>query len=408
LYDIYIHRATIPASYLKFIMEKILFISPQPFFQWRGSPIRVNFNILALTELGYEVDLLTLPIGENKEFENARVIRVANPLSIQNVPIGPSLPKIFFDLLLFYKGLRLCMENDYAVIHGVEEAGILAVILAKIFRARSIFEKHSDLSSYKKGFLINTILTLYAQVEKLTVRLCDAVIATGRGLIGQVEKMGYKTRAFHIFDIPSSLAEPSTEKVEQIRNELASRKDEVLVTFVGSFALYQGVDLMFAAIPEVVKKSSSIRFIIIGGTDDEIAEKQAVLRQQYADTAVTFLGKVAPDALPEYLYASDILLSPRTSGVNTPLKILDYMKAGKAIMATDVPSHRLLLDEATAIFAGPVPEQLAVALNELANDEKKRNQMGTAGRNLYEITYNFDNYRHKLSKCYEYVLQPRE
>ncbi len=385
-------------------MKKILFISPQPFFQWRGSPIRVNFNILALTELGYKVDLLTLPIGENREFNNGRVIRVANPLSIKNVSIGPSLHKIFFDVLILYKGLRLCMKNDYSVIHGVEEAGIIAVVLAKIFRARSIFEKHSDPFSYKKGFLKNSILTLYAQVEKLTVRLCDAVIGTGKGLVSQVEKMGYTTRAFHIFDIPSSLAEPSVEKIAQIRNGLVKRKGEVLVTFVGSFALYQGVDLMFATIPKVVKQNSSIRFIIIGGTDDEIAERQAMLKRLYVDAAVTFLGKIAPDVLPEYLYASDILLSPRISGVNTPLKILDYMKAGKSIMATDVPSHRLLLNEVTAVFAKPVPEQFAIALNRLAEDDEKRNQMGAAGRNLHETKYNFNNYRHQLAKCYEYVL----
>jgi len=385
-------------------MKKILFISPQPFFQWRGSPIRVGFNVLALTKLGYKVDLLTLPVGEDKEFENGRVIRVANPLSIENVPIGPSFLKIFFDILIFYKGLRLCMKNNYAVIHGVEEAGIMAVILAKFFGAKSIFEKHSDPFSYKKGLLKNSFLAFYAQVEKLTVRLCDGVIGTGKGLVAQVEKMGYKTRAFHIFDIPSSLEEPLAEKVDQLRNELVKGKDEVLVTFVGSFALYQGVDLMFAAIPEVVKQNAYIRFIIIGGTEDEIAVKRTILKQQGVDEAVTFLGKIAPDALPEYLYASDILLSPRISGVNTPLKILDYMKAGKAIMATDVPSHRLLLDEMTAVFAKPTPRQLTIALDRLAGDKKKREKMGAAGRSLYETKYNFDNYRQQLSKCYEYVL----
>ncbi len=80
------------------------------------------------------------------------------------------------------------------------------------------------------------------------------------------------------------------------------------------------------------------------------------------------------------------------------------MKAGKSIMATDVPSHRLLLDEETAVFAKPVPEQLAIALNRLAGAEEKRNEMGAAGRDLYEKKYNFDNYRQRLAKCYEYVL----
>jgi glycosyltransferase involved in cell wall biosynthesis len=387
-------------------MKSVLFISPQPFFQWRGSPIRVNFNILALTELGYKVDLLTLPIGEDKEFENFRIIRVGNPLSINNVPIGPSLSKVFFDVLLFFKGFSLCMRNKYDVIHGVEEAGIIGVFLAKCFRAKAIFEKHSDPLSYKKGVLKNCILALYGLTEKLTVKFSDAVICTGKGLVNQVEKMGYATRAFHIFDIPSSLQEPSPEEIDQKRIELIQRPEEILATFVGSFALYQGVDLLFSAIAETVKAGSRVRFIIIGGKDQEIAEKRDMLTRQQVDKSVTFLGKVAPDSLPEYLFASDILLSPRISGVNTPLKILDYMKSGKPIMATDVPSHRLLLDETTAVFAQPEPEQFATALNRLAEDEKLRTTMGRAGRHLYETKYNFDNYRHQLSICYQYVLSP--
>ena len=82
-------------------MKKILLISPQPFFQWRGSPIRVNFNIQALAQLGYAVDLLTLPIGERRKLEGVNVIRVANPFRIEQIPIGPSLYKIFFDILIF-------------------------------------------------------------------------------------------------------------------------------------------------------------------------------------------------------------------------------------------------------------------------------------------------------------------
>jgi len=70
--------------------KRILLISPQPFFQWRGSPIRVKFNLLALTDLGYQIDLLTLPIGDDQEINRVRVYRVANPFRVKNIPIGPS------------------------------------------------------------------------------------------------------------------------------------------------------------------------------------------------------------------------------------------------------------------------------------------------------------------------------
>ena len=91
--------------------KKVLLISPQPFFKWRGSPIRVKFNLLALTQLDYEVDLLTLPLGEDISIANANIIRVANPFNIKNIPIGPSPWKLFFDLLLFLKAIALCRKK---------------------------------------------------------------------------------------------------------------------------------------------------------------------------------------------------------------------------------------------------------------------------------------------------------
>lgn len=80
-------------------MKNVLFIFPQPFFQWRGSPIRVKFTVQILSELGYVVDLLTLPIGERIVPEGVTVIRVATPLRWKQVSIGSSLKKVFFDFL---------------------------------------------------------------------------------------------------------------------------------------------------------------------------------------------------------------------------------------------------------------------------------------------------------------------
>ena len=384
--------------------KRVLFISPQPFFQWRGSPIRVKFNLQALTSLGYQVDLLTLPIGEDQKIEGTRVYRVANPFAVENIPIGPSLWKLFFDILILLKGISLCLTNRYDVIHGVEEAGFIAIILAKVCKAKSIFERHSDPFSYKKGTLSNIVLQTYAVIEKLSARMADAVIGTGPGLVAQINAMKTGTRAFNIFDIPSSLKESSIAEIQETRDRLLQTPDEVLITFVGSFAVYQGVDLMFAAIPHVVKHARKARFVIIGGSQEEISERQTDLARQGLTTNVSFLGKIPPDILPNYLAASDILLSPRVSGINTPLKILDYMKAGRSIAATDIPSNKLLLNEETAVFARPEAEPFASAVLSLVNDEKKREQLGNACRKFYESTFTFDEHCKRLAACYDYVL----
>lgn len=385
-------------------MTKVLFISPQPFFEWRGSPIRVGFNIQALVELGYEVELLTLPIGEKREIHGVSITRVPNLLGLKNISIGPSLPKAFFDFLLLVRGIRLVLKNKYDVIHGVEEAGAIAAILSKLNGSKVIFEKHSDPSSHKSGILSGLILRIYSMVESLTVKHVNAVIGTGPGLVRQVTDMGTNTPAFHIFDIPSSLIEPSRETAKSIAKRLKKSKDELLITFVGSFAVYQGVDLMFAAIPLVIKSNPKARFIIIGGNEAEINEKKQNLEKQGLNSSVTFLGKVSPDVLPNFLAASDILLAPRIAGVNTPLKLLDYLKVGRAIVATDVKANTLILDKKTAILTFPTPNDYADGILKLLNNDSLRYTLGINGKKRYLEKYNFRVFKNRLSECYQKVL----
>jgi len=266
-------------------MKKVLFICSQPFFQWRGSPIRVGFNVQALAELGFEVDVLTLPVGEDRDIPGVRIVRAPNPLRVRHVPIGPSLVKVVFDAILFFMALAMTLRRRYAVVHCVEDTGAMGVFVSRIRRSRFVFEKHSDPSSYRRGFLRNLVLALYAKVEQFTALRADAVIGTGEGLVQQVRDMRVRKPVHHIFDIPSSLTEASAANTTAIRRRLKQREQECLVTFVGSFAVYQGVDLLFAAIPDVIGQREDVRFVIIGGTPREIAERKAWLKHRSADQA---------------------------------------------------------------------------------------------------------------------------
>jgi glycosyltransferase involved in cell wall biosynthesis len=389
-------------------MKKVLLISSQPFFQWRGSPIRVGFNVQSLAELGYEVDLLTLPIGHDLEIPGVRVIRVPNVFFARNVKIGPSPIKAAFDVLLLFAALGLGFKYRYDVIHGIEDAGAMGVMVAKLTGSRFVFEKHSDPASYRRGPLRNFVLYLYTKVERFTARRADACIGTGPGLVNQIQAMRTGKEVHHIFDIPSSRVEASGEQCDRVRNRLSKHRREKLITYVGSFAVYQGVDLMFAAIPAVVRQRPEARFIIIGGTEAEIAERRKALGDRKVRRAVTFLGKIPPDELPPYLSASDILLSPRLAGINTPLKLLDYLKAGRAVVATNTEANRLILDETTSVLVDPSPEAFAAGIRLLLADDALRARLGRKGSRLITEKYNFDEFKKRLARCYEDVLDTAE
>ncbi len=107
------------------------------------------------------------------------------------------------------------------------------------------------------------------------------------------------------------------------------------------------------------------------------------------------------DELPDYLSASDILLSPRLSGVNTPLKLLDYFKAGRAIAATNTEANRLLLDERTAVFTEPTASAFADGISRLVSEPELRKELGRNGRHQIDEKYNFVEFKQRLKECYD-------
>lgn len=382
---------------------KVLFISPQPFFEWRGSSIRVRYDVTALVEGGFDVTLLTLPIGNDVPGLSVSVERAPRLPGIRKIAIGPSPTKLAFDVLLLAKGLLLAFRHRYQIIHGTEEAGFIAWLLARLAGGRCVFEKHSDPGSYRRGWFRNALLSVYQSVENFTARRADLVICTGEGLVAQVLQSGTEAPVEHISDLPSSQKDPVPDEVETVRRTLCDRSDDVLVTYVGSFALYQGIELLFDAVPLVLSATDRVRFVVIGGSDAEIAARRAALSDM-ADR-VSFVGFIDPEHLPAYLAASDIVLAPRKAGVNTPLKILDYFKSGTAIVATDTPANRLLLDSDTAVLSPYEKSAFAQHIISLAEDPERRRRLGRNGRDRYETTYTYEQFKKKLNDAYEVMVR---
>ena len=376
---------------------RVLFLASQPYFQWRGSPIRLGFDVRALAENGCDVDFLTLPIGEDRPVEGVRILRCPNLFFAKKIAIGPSPLKLAFDAVMFVEALGMICRRHYDVVHGVEDCGLPAWVLSRLARAKAVFEKHSDAGSYKKGLVIRA----YRAVERFVMRHADAVIGTGPALVRQVEETGAGTPAFCVSDIPSSLVEPDEAGTAAARASLAKAPDDVLATYVGSFAVYQGIELLFHAMPAALAKAPRLRFVVIGGTPEEIAHWTEWLRGRGCAERVVFAGKKPPDELPCWLAASDILLSPRIQGLNTPLKLLDYLKVARGIVATDHPANRLILDESTALFAAPEPEAFGAAVAELANDPARRAALASRCRALVDERYNFGVFRRGLREVYE-------
>jgi hypothetical protein len=124
-------------------VSRILLVTPQPFYEDRGTPIAVQYVARALGQLGFNVDILTLPVGEDVSLPRTRIRRCANPFHIRSVPIGFSWRKVVMDLSLWRSFDRLLATRQYDLVHAVEDAAYIASILCPRYQQPFIYDMAS-------------------------------------------------------------------------------------------------------------------------------------------------------------------------------------------------------------------------------------------------------------------------
>lgn len=120
----------------------------------------------------------------------------------------------------------------------------------------------------------------------------------------------------------------------------------VVVGFIGSFYAYEGLDLLVAALPELLRERPDLRLLLVGGGPQEQALKDQVARLGLADKAV-FVGRVPHADVQRYYDLIDVLAYPRHSmrltDLVTPLKPLEAMAQGRLLVASNVGGHQELI-----------------------------------------------------------------
>lgn len=377
----------------------ILVVAPQPFYEERGTPIATGRLVNALASLGHSIDILTYPLGREAPDTRARVIRSAGLPGINHVSIGPSWTKVALDIPLSFKLFRLARPGSYDVVHAVEEAVFPALFFAWRHGAKVVYDMDSSLARQlmDSHVIFRGLRRTVRGLERWALRRADLVLAVCDDLADLAREAGGPADRVHVLrDVPLE-ANPSGEPVDDLRAMWPS--GTTLALYVGNLVRYQGIDLLLEATRRL-PVDSGVRIVVIGGSDADVAAYRAMTGDQGIADRITFLGRRPIGDLPAYLRQADILISPRTKGGNTPLKVYSYMAEGKAILATRLSSHTQVLDENTGWLFDPNPQAMAEALTQLAGDPETRERLGRAARRLVETEYSAETYRLALRKAY--------
>jgi glycosyltransferase involved in cell wall biosynthesis len=184
-----------------------------------------------------------------------------------------------------------------------------------------------------------------------------------------------------------------------------------IVGYAGHLYPWKGVDVLL----ETLARVENAHGIIAGGHTEEpdLGRLKALAERLGIASRVEFAGIVAPPRVPEFLQRADILVLPNPpSAISTrftsPLKLFEYMAAGRAIVASDLPSIReILRHEVDALLVAPgEPEAFAAAIERLVAQPGLAARLARAAFDA-ALDYSWDRRAERLEQLFKDVAAAR-
>jgi glycosyltransferase involved in cell wall biosynthesis/SAM-dependent methyltransferase len=374
----------------------ILLIAPQPFFTPAGTPLNVLQMCRALTELGHEVELLTLPMGETRPLPRVTYHRVARLPGLDRVPIGFSPAKAVYNLLLALALVRRLRARRFAAVHAIEESAFFAMPIARWFGTPGIMDLDSDLCYQLRENRSRAARFLAEPARRLrrdALRRATCALTVARALSELVRQESPATPVFEIRDIPGDavLRPPDPKEVEAIRDELGLRGRRLAV-YTGNFDRRQGAELLVEAMPEVIARCPDALLLLVGGDPEQVAVLRDLAAARGVGASVRAIGKRPLEQMPEFM------------GLAAPLKIYAYMASGRPVVATDFPTHTDVLDSTAARLVAPTAMGLAEGIVAVLQDPASGEKLGRKARAIVERNHTYAAFKTQMGALYDFAL----
>ena len=212
----------------------------------------------------------------------------------------------------------------------------------------------------------------------------EFVYRNAKGLIALTPLLIEDIRTTYRVETPAAVA-PDGVDLEQAQAPVSATPHTIpWLLYLGSLHPWKGVDTLVRAMVHV-KQPAELH--IVGGNAARIEELRALADEFDVIRRVVFHGPVEPGRRFEYIHRADICLLPLTETsiggrYTSPLKLFEYMAAGKAIIVSDLPSMRQVLTPERDALLVPTgePEAFAQAIDRILKDKELRTCLGDAAK----------------------------
>lgn len=230
--------------------------------------------------------------------------------------------------------------------------------------------------------------------ETEVVKKADAVIAICDGIKNDLLARGISTEKIHVVrnGVDAELFRPQ-EANQQLKDQIKCF-GKTIIGFIGSFFNFEGLQVLIAAMVDIVKKDDNIVLLLVGaGQVDE--QLRNMVKEFGLENKVVFTGRVPHEQVNDYYSIIDVLVYPRIkrriTELVTPLKPLEAMAMEKPVLMSDVGGLRELVnvDGAVRFFKAEDTEDLAAQCLQLCSNKVQRRVLGKKAREHVTESWNW-------------------
>jgi len=356
---------------------RIALVLAGPFPDLRGSQVLVRHLADGIRSRGHVVHLVTYG---------------AVPAS---GPPGPRLERFARDALLVARLWRTVRRERIDVIHAHNyEAAIAGLAVARLARRPLVYHGHNALAEELPTYFRSA---LGRRVAGAVGRLADGHVPRRADFcIAVSEDLGRILRARGVAEDGLACIVPVTAPADDVL--LPARADSNgLVCYAGNLDGYQNLEFLLHSFARVRARVPSARLVIVTH-----AARPPRLRGPTAGVDVTRADTYAE--VRALLDRADVAVCPRAERSGFPMKLLNYMAAGKAIVAS-AGSAKGLCDGVTGRVVPDGDEAgFAAAIADLLEDGPARVRLGAAARAVVEDPAAWQTVLDRIEAIYRRVL----
>jgi len=247
-------------------------------------------------------------------------------------------------------------------------------------------------------------------VRLLNGPVISAIIVPNNALKKSLVKYGVNEEKIYVFPVSFDSKEfmPELYDVPRIRKELGLPVEEFVITYLGSPLTIRGTDTLIKAAQSLKRQLKKFRILILSRTESlsEKNEEKYLLslinKFDLSERVHLVSGVLSPNVVKKYVAASDIITLPfKIVQSEPPLAILESMALGKPVITTTTCGlPELITPDRGRFVKTNDPKGLALAIHELAQDRKRRAEMG---RKAKDFTLKLPDWN-SVAKLYEHLF----